>query len=400
MPKIAVIQNGLECQLRSYLISAPTAEQLRTSIIKSLKKQGFRVHKGVLVIPGEQTKDAYRKINEQAVAKKRETAFANIGRHEEKLLGYIANGSDVDPNNILPRLVEVKPKTELELLFRYASLHWSIPVSSGYGRRLRFLVFDDNNGKLIGLFGLGDPVFALRARDQWIGWDSDARKVNLYHVMDAHVLGAVPPYSFLLCGKLIAMLALSNEVRETFRSKYRERESLISQRVHAPYLTLLTTTSALGRSSIYNRIKIRETSYWTSIGFTQGYGEFQFSDGIYDDIRSYVEHHCTATARNPEWGEGFRNRREVVKKCLMEIGLSTELMNHGIKREIFAAPLASNALRFLKGQVSRPVFHNWSCEQLAEMHRYRWLLKRAESRPEYMTFRREDYRLWKQGSGE
>ena len=50
-------------------------------------------------------------------------------------------------------------------LFRAATLLWSVPVSRGYGRRMRYLVMDESNNKLIGLFALGDPVFNLKSRD-------------------------------------------------------------------------------------------------------------------------------------------------------------------------------------------------------------------------------------------
>ena len=60
--------------------------------------------------------------------------------NESKLLSRFASGKEVQPGKIKPRLVEVKRHSQDELLFRYACLHWSIPVSSGYGRRLRFLV--------------------------------------------------------------------------------------------------------------------------------------------------------------------------------------------------------------------------------------------------------------------
>ena len=73
---------------------------------------------------------------------------------------------------------------------------------------MRFLVWDTENGKLIGILALGDPVFNLSARDHHIGWTSTQRKKRLVGVMDAYVLGAVPPYSSLLCGKLIACLAV------------------------------------------------------------------------------------------------------------------------------------------------------------------------------------------------
>ncbi len=34
---------------------------------------------------------------------------------------------------------------------------------------MRYLVYDRNNDKLIGIFALTDPVFNLRVRDAWIG---------------------------------------------------------------------------------------------------------------------------------------------------------------------------------------------------------------------------------------
>jgi hypothetical protein len=68
--------------------------------------------------------------------------------------------------------------------------------------------------------------------------------------MDAFVLGAVPPYSSLLGGKLVAMLAASNEVRSAFKKKYSNQRSLIRRKKLDGRLALLITTSALGRSSL------------------------------------------------------------------------------------------------------------------------------------------------------
>jgi hypothetical protein len=101
----------------------------------------------------------------------------------------------VVPANIRPRLVQVQSDSRDELLFRYACLHWSIPISSGYGRRVRFLVIDESNNKLIGVIGIGDPVYSLAARDKWIGWNEAEHRERLHAVMDAFVLGAVPPYA-------------------------------------------------------------------------------------------------------------------------------------------------------------------------------------------------------------
>ncbi|MGH9816564.1 MAG: Druantia anti-phage system protein DruA, partial [Candidatus Acidiferrales bacterium] len=178
-------------------------------MLRSLRSQGFRICDGAILPPRKLSKDRIRRLHRTAVKHRLDRAKGGLCRREKALLHHFASGNEVEPAMISPRLVEVLPYSEEELLFRYASLQWSIPVSSGYGRRLRFIVVDDHNEKLMGLIGLGDPVYSLRARDEWVGWSIAHRKKRLKHVMDAFVLGAVPPYSFLLCGKLVAMLATS-----------------------------------------------------------------------------------------------------------------------------------------------------------------------------------------------
>jgi len=373
---------------------AKSKATLRENVLCSLQKQGYIVRDGRVELPGDPTKDDLRRVNEMACERKRNEARPRLAHYESRLLDRIACGSEVDPHAVSPRLVAVKRGSEDELLFRYVCLHWSIPVSSGYGRRLRFLVEDQSNGKLIGLFGLGDPVYSLRVRDDWIGWDAETKKARLYHVLDAFVLGAVPPYNRLLCGKLVAMLALSDTVRQAFRDRYRGQESLISGEVRKPYLVLLTTTSALGRSSIYNRIRIDGFDYWYRLGRTEGWGDFHFSNGVYADIRAYAERWCKPTAKKEPWGSGFRNKREVIRKVLARIGLSTDLANHGIRREVYAAPFGWKSLAFLRGEVEQPLFFNFAQDDLWEAFRDRWFLARARRCPEYRRFERESYRLW------
>src|SRR5205823_6273432 len=158
----------------------------------------------------------------------------------------------------------------------------------------------------------------------WVRWNKEARKRRLHHVMDAFVLGAVPPYSFLLCGKLVAMLAASDEVRLACKKKYANRRSLIRRKTLDGRLALLTTTSALGRSSIYNRLRYGGRLLYHRVGFTRGSGEFHLSDGLYGAISAYASRYCEPTAKLESWGRGFRNRREVVRKCLAKVGLSAE----------------------------------------------------------------------------
>lgn len=370
-------------------------KQLRTRIVRSLRRQGFRLRDGRLLPPDPTDKDNLRRLHEEAVRHRVALARAGLERHEERLLSRIAAGGEVAPENILPRLVEVRPGSDDELLFRYARLHWSIPVSAGYGRRLRFVVYDESNGKLIGLFGLGDPVFSLGPRDRWIGWDGEQKKARLQCVMDLFVLGAVSPYSQLLCGKLIALLATSREVQRAFHRKYHDQRALISENSLDGRLALLTTTSALGRSSLYNRLTYRGRLLFHRVGFTRGSGEFHFSNSFYADLRELALEHCDATAKHSRWGAGFRNKRELLRKALPLLDLSRELVYHGVQREIFVAPLARNATAFLRGEHQRLMGYNRSADELFAWFRERWLMPRAARNTAYHTFDPESYRLWR-----
>jgi hypothetical protein len=368
--------------------------ELRNRVLKSLRAQGFTVSGGEVALSDPTDKAAIRQAHATAVDHNIAKSRAGLERHESQLLKWIANGSQIDPTQISPRLIEVQRDSEEELLFRYARLHWSIPVSAGYGRRVRFLVVDEFNGKLIGILGLGDPVFSLGPRDRWIGWGRDNQRANIRAVMDAFVLGAVPPYSYLLCGKLIALLATSDEVRDAVKKKYGGRETIITGDTHDGRLALVTTTSALGRSSIYNRLRLNGEPIFQSVGFTRGSGEFHFTNGVYRDLRAFAEQNCIATAKDSRWGMGFRNRREIIRKTLPALGLKTDLIYHGVQREIFVAPLAHNTRDFLQGEHSRLRWFHRSAADLFESFRERWLLPRAQRDQRYRDFLRESYRLW------
>jgi uncharacterized protein DUF4338 len=367
--------------------------KLKEMIARSLRAQGFRFLNNRILLPPGLDKAGIRRLHEPAV-KHRIELRRSLVAHEGRLLTRLASGFEVVPERIRPRLVEVRPESDDELLFRYASLHWSIPVSSGYGRRIRFLIIDEENEKLIGLIGLSDPVFSLAARDEWIGWSKETRRNNLKHTMDAFILGAVPPYSQLLCGKLIAMLVSSKEVRDAFRKKYLGHRSLIRKAYFDGRLALITTTSALGRSSIYNRLRFGDRLVFEKVGFTQGSGEFHFSNGLYGAISKYSLRYCKPSAKKRAWGRGFRSRREVVRKCLTKIGLSDDLLYHGIRREIFAVPLASNSKEFLRGEHTNLRWYKRDSFDLFGYFRERWMLPRSLWDQRYKSWNPTDWQLW------
>lgn len=370
------------------------AADLRDRIIRSLRIQGFRVRNRNVLPPRTLSKDRVRKLHETAVHHRLDRSRDGLFRREKDLLAQIASGDEIVPERISPRLVKVLPESKEELLFRYASLHWSIPVSSGYGRRLRFLVVDEQNEKLMGLIGLGDPIYSLRPRDEWVGWTLCDRRDRLRNVMDAFVLGAIPPYSFLLCGKLIAMLAASDTVRHAFKTQYGGARSVITRTVHDGRLAMITTTSALGRSSVYNRLRLGARLLYQSVGLTKGSGEFHFSNGLYGAIVEYADAHCEPTAKQKRWGTGFRNRREVLRKCLPALGLSSNWVYHGIEREVFVIPLARNTREFLRGDHTRLLWYQHSEAEMFDYFRDRWMLPRVSWDKRFKAWSKTEWALW------
>jgi hypothetical protein len=371
-------------------------------VLQHLREQGFKVHDGVVVAPVEPDKERLRNLHSHAVDIQRERARQALQRYEDRFIERFVRGELLNPAKIRPRLVFIEDRRSLDgLLWRWSALHWSIPVSSGYGRRLRFLVVDEAHGDgVIGLIGLADPVYALGCRDQAIGWSAEQRRTRLACLMDAFVLGALPPYRDLCGGKLVALLAMSSEVRDTFAARYDHRTTLIAGRDPDARLAMITTSSALGRSSVYNRLTDPVGSLaFQPVGYTQGSGDFHLSGEIYEELARFALDRTPegATYRHERWpgGKSFRNRREVIQRALDALGMDSRRMRvHGVRRQVFLAPLAANACAWLRGETTELAWRTWSAEEMASWWRERWAMGRAERVSAWRKFDPTDLRLY------
>ncbi len=309
-----------------------------------------------------------------------------------KLLRYFARGAEVIPELVRPSLIPVNASDETSYLFRLATTLWSVPVSKGFGRRMRFLVMDASNGKLIGVLALGDPVFNLRARDQWIGWTPDERRERLVHVMDAYVVGAVPPYNRLLGGKLVTSLIGSREISQYFCWKYSNSRGIISKKEKHAYLALVTVTSALGRSSMYNRIELPGLVKLEMIGETSGWGHFHISSELFEKMRQLLAERGHPYASGHRYGQGPNWRMRVVKQALTYLGMNPNLLRHGIHREIYAMPLAENWRAFLRGTESDCILNRPTLDEISDNCKQRWIIPRAARCPDYKEWTSQDTR--------
>jgi hypothetical protein len=381
-------------------VEDPEIVDLRKRLYGHLKDQGFKLTEGGLLMPVAEGKDALRSLQENAVAAQRLRAAPALKGFDKRFVLRLAAGNEIEPASIRPAL-RLLPlgRSEEAALWRWCSLHWSVPVSSGYGRRLRFLVVDEAHGDAVmGLIGLSDPVFALGVRDVQIGWSRETRSAKLTSAMDAFVLGAVPPYTDLLGGKLIASLLQSDQVRDAFEKRYGHATTLISGVDPNAQLAFVSTSSALGRSSVYNRVKRADgTLAMRSIGYTKGSGDFHYSGAIYDDLAALAMKHTEkgVSHRHANWGTGFRNRREVVQRALRVLGLDPNRMRvHGVLREVFISELAHNSFAWLRGDDTELDWKTLDQDEIGRWWRGRWAVPRSESRDTWKSFDVDDWRLY------
>ena len=348
---------------------------------------GFSKNGKGYYVEGGLTKQKIRdlhSVQRNDILKQRQSFVASQG---PELIKHFATGQDVNPDAIDPEIIEVKSESLDSRLFRFASLLWSVPVSQGFGRRLRFLIRDRQNGKLIGIFALGDPVFNLSARDNWIGWNHEDRCDRLVHVMDAYVVGAVPPYSQLIGGKLVAALMTSQEVKKAYERKYLGSESVIRKKKHRARLVLLTTTSALGRSSIYNRLSLPDGPRFLRIGTTRGFGHFHLSGEIFEALRGHLEATGHRYASGHRFGMGPNWKLRVARAALEDIGIDgNSILKHGIEREVYAIPLATNWQKILLGSNKNVRSIASPASDIADFCISRWMAPRARRDDGYRNF--------------
>lgn len=342
---------------------------------------------GLLQLPGT-GKDVVRRLHAGQRAEKIASSRRFIDKNLNRLLGHFAEGEEIEPQNIDLQLIRVKSETWQADLFRLASLTWSVPVSSGFGRRMRYLVWDVGHDRLAGLIALGDPVFNLGVRDSLIGWSVRDRESRLVGIMDAYVLGAIPPYNMLLGGKAVACLVRSRDVLDDFGESYGGSVGIISGKAKNASLLAVTTSSSMGRSSVYNRLKLSGEPYFTPIGYTLGWGHFHITDELFSQMRAFLRllnHHY---ADQHEYGSGPNWRLRTIKAALTELGVSESVLRHGIRREVFIAPMAANSFEILRE--GRGVANTTALGTVEEISRKavdRWMIPRA--------LRSSDFRQWR-----
>jgi len=302
-----------------------------------------------------------------------------IEKHLDLARSNLAPGNEVLKSEICPRIeiCETQKQHDTFRIFRY---FWSSPSSDYVGRRIRILIRDDGakDSPIIGIAALGSSIIHIPDRDKWIGWDTKTRTNRIVYIMDAYVIGAMPPYNYLLGGKLVSYVLASNELRTIYKNKYAEAKTIIKNR-EASDLVLIATTSLYGQnSSQYNRLKYGKTLLYQPIGVTSGYGSLHISSETFNAmLQLAVEKECNTSNRfddGPNW------RMRVIRAACDVLGLDSDIiLKHSFQRGVFAVRLATNWRAFLKGEAKAPKYRNMPLDKLVNYWRDRWLKKRKQN---------------------
>jgi hypothetical protein len=301
-----------------------------------------------------------------------------IEKHMQFARDNLANGIDVLQSKIIPK-IEVCETPKQHRLFRMYRYYWSSPYSEYVGRRIKLIIRDHGlpNKPVIGIAALGSPIIHIPERDNWIGWDKETRTKNLNYTMDAYVIGALPPYNYLLGGKLISYILASKEVRKIYETKYKDKITLISKKKHNKLVGIFTT-SLYGKSSQYNRLKYNNQLLYQPIGQTKGFGTLHLSNETIQAMDKLLRKNNILVGY--KFGDGPSWSMRVIRTAGDILGFDSNfLLKHSFKRNIYFIPLAKNSLEFLNGKTKKIEYYNYSLNNLVHFWKERWLSSRKKN---------------------
>ena len=355
-------------------------QRVKLLIIRDLINLGWDIKFGKkieVIPPGKYDKDTIK----QAMSVKRLEIINNnrfwIDKHIDIARANLADGSQVVLSSIDP-VIEVCITQKQKDLFRILRYYWSSPYSDYVGRRIKLIIRDNAlpNKPVIGIAALGSPIIHIPEREKFIGWDRQTKTKNIVFTMDAYVIGALPPYNFLLGGKLISILLASKEIRKIYEEKYRGITTIIDKR-EANTLVGIFTTSLYGKSSQYNRLTYSNSLLYQTIGETRGYGTLHLSKETIQGMVYYLK--LRNVNVNRCFGDGPNWVMRVIEKAGELVGFDSDmLLKHSFKRYIYFLPLAENYREILNGGMCEPIYYDYFKEDLVAYWKKRWFEKRIE----------------------
>lgn len=333
-------------------------------------------------------RETRKKVHETAKKERLQEHNSFINRDTKFVSQFLISGKDLNVEKISPRILLVESDSEKDRIFRWWNLvWWSLPYEKAYGRQMRYIIWDEYHNAPIGLIGLQSPILSWNVRDKYLGVKSADRDYWINQSMSAQRLGALPPYNYILGGKLVASLMTADKIRQDFTKKYRGVTTLIEKRTLPARLLFITTTGAYGKSSVYTRLKFGDDQIASFIGYSQGNGSFHIPNLLYEELIKYLKVNKYDARRS--FGSGPSRKLKLIDTALQSLGIMNGSL-HGVKRAVYLFPFVNN-LKDVVQKNARPKWTKRTVDDLTDYWKSRWALPRIENRTEYKQFDKENF---------
>ena len=379
---IAPFQQTLDTKFTQSIQCDDIEEKVRVLIFRDLLRLNWKVNYSTDIIQVTPPEYYDKETIRQSMSIKRLEIINQNRKWIDKHINFakenLSSGLNVLTSKIKP-VIEVCTTQKQHDLFRIYRYYWTSPYSEYVGRRIKLIIRDEAlpNKPVIGIAALGSPIIHIPERDEWIGWNKKTRTENLNYAMDAYVIGALPPYTYLLGGKLVSYILASNEVRKIYEEKYKDNICIISGKKRNK-LVALFTTSLYGKSSQYNRLKYNDKLLYKPIGETKGFGTLHLTKETFDAMRDFLKSKNINISNR--FGSGPIWTMRVIHKTGNLLNFDPNfLLKHSFKRTIYYIPLAENTLEFLNGETKRIKYHNYKMKLLTDYWKTRWFEKRKQN---------------------
>ena len=248
----------------------------------------------------------------------------------------------------------------------------SIKNEGSLGRAIRFLVRDKHTQKYIGILCLSSSLATVKCLNDTIGWNlKDEFKIGsrMGHMANIQTcIGVGSSSSQFLFGKLLALLALSDEVTKVWKEVYGDTcveihtTAIDGSKSLTQYDNLLPYfKNRLGLTAGSTSYKLKNDLYWKVVDWMYKRYPFQF-----------FRYNIDVNEQSPSPYIRDKKNRLLVE-AYRKLGIKNSEFTSLHRRAVYHSYLYSNAKQFLLGQIKEseltPAFNN-SVSALTERWKY------------------------------
>lgn len=293
---------------------------------------------------------------------------------------WIPNSVD-DYMKLEPVLVYTGKNAELSKVWNTIRTFTStMKNSSNIGRNLNYLVQDKVTGKYLGVICVSSDYLDLTPRDQFIGWSREKKTQG--HMINFTAVGStlVPlqPLGFnAVGGKLMALLALSDEVQNRWKELYGD------------ILIGVSTTSLYGKDKLNGLSQYDNLKHWKKMGYSAGSISYEVSKDTEklmldwlkkNHTRKYFEWYVAKNAAGQPYKRDHRNRSRVF--AYSKLSVPKDVVSTAHQRGIYFSLFYENGREFLRGEIGESELKksfDTSYEALTNLWKEKYASKRLRS---------------------